>query len=172
MFGRPAVFYDSAMRRLVPVVSMALVALGCGGRRRGYAGPEAPCTYTLSPPEERQRGHLHRGDRGLRRGCRPIRVSRVIQPLEPNSVITCAQGRGADPAVVSVPFHPGVRMWRPAGCAAWALQPKARRPARSSAPDRRPVAVAVDRAALVAGGIRLASGFHSLSTRCARTGSG
>ncbi|HRD12566.1 MAG TPA: hypothetical protein PLI79_11950, partial [Mycobacterium sp.] len=40
------------MRRLVPVVSMALVGLGCAvGGGVAQAGPEAPCTYTLSPPE-------------------------------------------------------------------------------------------------------------------------
>ncbi len=126
MFGRPAVFYDSAMRRLVPVVSMALVALGAAADAGvAHAGPEAPCTYTLSPPEVN--GSVVTSTAviaGCGAAAGPYSGVACIQPLEPNSVITCAQGRGADPAVVSVPFHPGVTYVATGrGCAAWALQP-------------------------------------------------
>ncbi|TXI53635.1 MAG: hypothetical protein E6Q57_03225 [Mycobacterium sp.] len=114
------------MRRLVPVVSMALVALsGAAGAGVAHAGPEAPCTYTLSPPEVN--GTVVTSTAviaGCGAAAGPYSGVACIQPLEPNSVITCAQGRGADPAVVSVPFHPGVTYVATGrGCAAWALQP-------------------------------------------------
>lgn len=126
MFRHLAVFYDSAMRRLVPVVSVVLLGLGCAvGGGVAQAGPDAPCTYTLSPPEVN--GTMVTSTAviaGCGAAAGPYSGVACIQPLEPNSVITCAQGRGADPAVVSVPFHPGVTYVATGrGCAAWALQP-------------------------------------------------
>ncbi len=105
---------------------MALVALsGAAGAGVAHAGPEAPCTYTLSPPEVN--GTVVTSTAviaGCGAAAGPYSGVACIQPLEPNSVITCAQGRGADPAVVSVPFHPGVTYVATGrGCAAWALQP-------------------------------------------------
>jgi len=120
------VFYDSAMKRLAPVVSMAVVALGGAiGGGVAYAGPEAPCNYTLSPPEVN--GAVVTSTAviaGCGAAAGPYSAVACIQPLEPNSVIQCAQARGADPATVSVPFRPGVTYVATGrGCAAWALQP-------------------------------------------------
>ncbi len=126
MFRPLAVFYDSAMRRLAPVVAMALVGLGgAAGGGAAHAGPEAPCTYTLSPPEVNGTAVTATAViAGCGAAAGPYSAVACIQPLEPNSAIQCAQGRGADPATVSVPFHPGVTYVATGrGCAAWALQP-------------------------------------------------
>lgn len=119
-------FYDSAMIRLAPVVTTALLVLsGAIGGGIAHAGPEAPCTYTLSPPEVS--GTVVTSTAviaGCGAAAGPYSAVACLQPLQPNSVIQCAQARGADPATVSVPFQPGVSYVATGrGCAAWALQP-------------------------------------------------
>jgi len=121
-----AVFYDSAMIRLAPVVSMACLALGSTiGGGVAHAGPEAPCTYTLSPPEVS--GTVVTSTAviaGCGAAAGPYSAVACIQPLDKDSVIQCAQAHGADPATVSVAYHPGVTYIATGrGCAAWALQP-------------------------------------------------
>ena len=125
MFRHLAVFYDSAMIRLAPVASIAIVTLSAIAGGVAHAGPEAPCTYTLSPPEVT--GTVVTSTAviaGCGAAAGPYSAVACIQPLEPNSAIQCAQAHGADPATVSVPFHPGVTYVATGrGCAAWAMQP-------------------------------------------------
>ena len=101
MFRHVVVFYDSAMIRLASVASIAMVALSAIGSGVAHAGPEAPCTYTLSPPEVNS---TVVSSTAVIAGCGaaagPYSAVACIQPLEPNSAIQCAQARGADPATV------------------------------------------------------------------------
>lgn len=120
-------FYDSAMKRPVLIMSAVWVAVlgNAIGGGVAYAGPDAPCTYTLSPPEVTG-GTV--SSTAVIAGCGaaagPYSAVACIQPLEKDSVIQCAQARGADPATISVPYHPGTTYVATGrGCAAWAMQP-------------------------------------------------
>lgn len=115
------------MKRAVLIMSAVCVAVlgnvASGGVAQ--AGPDAPCTYTLSPPEVTG-GTV--SSTAVIAGCGaaagPYSAVACIQPLGNDSVIQCAQARGADPATISVPYHPGTTYIATGrGCAAWALQP-------------------------------------------------
>ncbi|BBZ74908.1 hypothetical protein MANY_02450 [Mycolicibacterium anyangense] len=121
-------FYDSAMIRPALVMStLCLTVLGgaVGGGGVAQAGPDAPCTYTLSPPEIAD-GQV--SATAVIAGCGPAAgpysAVACIQPLDRDSVIQCNQAHGADPATIVVPYRPGTTYVATGrGCAAWALQP-------------------------------------------------
>ena len=105
--------------------AVALASSGATGAGVAHAGPPAPCSFTLSPPEVG--GGLVTATVELA-GCGPAAgpysVVACLQPLDANSVIQCTQAHGSDPAQVAVSYHPGVvYIATGRGCAAWAGQP-------------------------------------------------
>lgn len=109
------------MIRPTYVVSMA-VALAFAGLTGGavaHAGPLPPCTYTLSPPEVGPSGVTATAELA---GCGPAGggYSAVACLLGADGVTHCAQARGSDPAVISVPYQPGTTYIATGrGCPVW-----------------------------------------------------
>lgn len=97
------------MKRALPVLVLSLVAAGIGtGTAHAYpVFPPPPCAYTLTGP-------TRAGDvvtvSVQSAACGPLgQPYYAVACLQPgNGPIQCAQGRGTDPALVSLPYQPGV----------------------------------------------------------------
>ncbi len=118
--------YHSAMIRLASAVSMvfALALGGVAGTGIAHAGPLPPCTFTLSPPVVGPGGVTATAElAGCGPAAGPVLTVACLQPVGADTVIQCNQGRGSDPAQVSVAYQPGTTYIATGrGCAAWAGQ--------------------------------------------------
>ncbi|MBI3691809.1 MAG: hypothetical protein HY239_14460 [Mycolicibacterium aromaticivorans] len=83
------------------------------------AGPLPPCTYTLSPPVVGPGGVTATTDlAGCGPGGGPYKAVACL--LGADGVTHCAQGRGADPATITVPYQPGFTYIATGrGCPVW-----------------------------------------------------
>jgi hypothetical protein len=109
------------MIRPIHAVSMAfLLALGgVTGGAVAHAGPLPPCTYTLSPPVVGPGGVSATAELA---GCGPAGgpYKAVACLLGADGVTHCTQGRGADPATITVPYQPGTTYIATGrGCPVW-----------------------------------------------------
>jgi len=109
------------MIRPIHAVSMAfLLALsGVAGGAVAHAGPLPPCTYTLSPPAVGPGGVTATAELA---GCGPAGgpYKAVACLLGADGVTHCAQGSGADPATITVPYQPGTTYIATGrGCPVW-----------------------------------------------------
>ena len=83
------------------------------------AGPLPPCTYTLSPPVVGPGGVSATAELA---GCGPAGgpYKAVACLLGADGVTHCTQGRGADPATITVPYQPGTTYIATGrGCPVW-----------------------------------------------------
>jgi hypothetical protein len=83
------------------------------------AGPLPPCTYSLSPPVVGPGGVTATAELV---GCGPAGggYSAVACLLGADGVTHCTQAHGSDPAVISVPYKPGVTYTATGrGCPVW-----------------------------------------------------
>ena len=110
--------------RLIPLVAAAALA-GAGVADAVPPPPSPPpCSFTLSAP-------VLMGEQvGVTVepiGCAALAVpySTVACLQAPGAPIRCAQGRGSDPARISVPYAPGQFVASGRGCAGWVGLPPA-----------------------------------------------
>ena len=120
--------YHSDVTRAAVVLSGVVVVAsglaGCVAAAVAHAEPPAPCSYTLSPPEVVQVGGNSMVTTTVTPSAcgfpgRPGQAVACVQP-QGDSVISCMQGTGEDPAQVYAPYRPGqtyVSTGR--GCGAW-----------------------------------------------------
>ena len=108
---------------------------GLSGAAIAHAGPPPPCSYTLSPPEVAQIGGVSMVIANVAPSecgfpARPGLAVSCVQPQGADSVVSCSQGSGENPAQVSVPYRPGTTdVSTGRACGAWAG-------IRELAPDR------------------------------------
>lgn len=111
----------------------ASAPIGCLVMLAGSAGvagaippppPPPPCSFTLSAPVPAGAVVTVTVEST---GCAAAAVpySTVACLQAPGAPIRCAQGRGADPAQVSVPYAPGQFVASGRGCAGWVGLPPA-----------------------------------------------
>ncbi|AKK26887.1 hypothetical protein [Mycobacterium sp. EPa45] len=83
------------------------------------AGPLPPCSYTLSPPVVGPGGVSATAElEQCGPGGGPYKAVACL--LGADGVTHCAQGRGADPATITVPYQPGVTYIATGrGCPVW-----------------------------------------------------
>lgn len=83
------------------------------------AGPLPPCTYTLSPPVVGPGGVSSTAElAGCGPGGGPQKAVACL--LGADGVTHCTQGRGSDPATITVPYQPGVTYIATGrGCPVW-----------------------------------------------------
>jgi len=120
--------YDPHMNRAAMILSGVVTAglTGLSGAAIAHAGPPPPCSYTLSPPEVAQIGGVSMviatvapSECGF--PARPGLAVSCVQPQGADSVVSCSQGSGENPAQVSVPYRPGTTYVSTGrACGAWA----------------------------------------------------
>jgi hypothetical protein len=121
------VSYRPDMSRAVMIFSGVLAAglTGFGGAAVAHAGPPAPCSYTLSPPEVVQvDGATMVTATVTPTDCAfpgsPRQSVACLQRQDGQSVVECTQGRGENASQVYAPYSPGTYVSTGRGCGAWA----------------------------------------------------